>query len=157
VKAAWRGQTFEFWANYDSNATALAKAGVFHRVTTFGCASVPWCVSSVGIGGRDASGPCEFVSDDGIISSDDLPDFGRAAPPHSDPYADDDNDGLTNSVKTNTGVYASRSDTRTDRLNPDSDGDGVTDGQEVLFGSDPTNLADIQTVSATDYRTAWLC
>ena len=31
----------------------------------------------------------------------------------------------------------------TDPLNPDTDGDGVSDGTEVQLGSDPTNAADV--------------
>ena len=51
---------------------------------------------------------------------------------------DADNDGLSDSVETNTGVYVSPEDTGTDPNNPDTDGDGVSDGKEVLeLGTDP--------------------
>ncbi len=54
---------------------------------------------------------------------------------------DDDNDGLLDTVETNTGVFNSAADTGTDPLNPDTDGDGVDDGVEVANGTDP-NVAD---------------
>ena len=50
---------------------------------------------------------------------------------------DDDNDGLLDVVETNTGVFVSPTDTGTNPLNPDTDGDGVSDGDEVTAGTDP--------------------
>lgn len=50
---------------------------------------------------------------------------------------DDDNDGLTDDVETRTGSFVSPSDTGTHPNNPDSDGDGILDGPEVLAGTDP--------------------
>jgi YVTN family beta-propeller protein len=52
---------------------------------------------------------------------------------------DDDDDGLLDVVETNTMVFNGPSDTGTDPLNADTDGDGVDDGTEVLAGSDPTD------------------
>jgi len=40
---------------------------------------------------------------------------------------DSDNDGLDDSVETNTGIYVSRTNTGTNPNNPDSDGDGAGD------------------------------
>jgi len=51
--------------------------------------------------------------------------------------ADDDGDGLDDVVETGTGIFVSPSDTGTDPNNPDSDGDGVSDGDEVQAGTDP--------------------
>lgn len=49
-----------------------------------------------------------------------------------DPCTEDaDRDGLPDCVETNTGVYAGTSDTGTDPHNPDTDGDGLLDGEEV--------------------------
>jgi len=48
-----------------------------------------------------------------------------------DPDGDEDGDGLPNRVETNTGVYVSPEDTGTDPYNRDTDGDGLSDGDEV--------------------------
>ena len=47
---------------------------------------------------------------------------------------DSDNDGLLNEVETNTGIFVDASDTGTDPLNPDYDGDGLLDGFEFDNG-----------------------
>jgi glucose/arabinose dehydrogenase len=46
-------------------------------------------------------------------------------------FDDDDGDGLSNYVETDTGVYLGPNDTGTDPLNPDTDSDGCSDGEEV--------------------------
>ncbi len=48
---------------------------------------------------------------------------------------DTDGDGLTDGVETNTGVYASASDTGTDPTRADTDGDGLADGVESNSGN----------------------
>ena len=45
---------------------------------------------------------------------------------------DSDNDRLPDSAETNTGVFVDSSNTGTDPNNPDTDGDGIKDGDEVL-------------------------
>ena len=50
---------------------------------------------------------------------------------------DSDDDGLDDSVETNTGVYVSPSDTGTDPNKADSSGDLFTDGEVVSLGLDP--------------------
>ena len=51
---------------------------------------------------------------------------------------DSDNDGLSDAVETDTGVFVSADDTGTDPLRPDSDGDGLDDGDELaLHGTNP--------------------
>ena len=51
---------------------------------------------------------------------------------------DSDCDGLLDSVELNTGEFSNSSNTGTDPLNADTDGDGVSDGDEVNNGTDPT-------------------
>lgn len=55
---------------------------------------------------------------------------------------DTDGDGLPDWVETNTGVYRSPTDTGTDPNNPDTDGDGVLDGDEVPAGTNPNQAGD---------------
>jgi alpha-tubulin suppressor-like RCC1 family protein len=53
---------------------------------------------------------------------------------------DQDADGLTDSVETNTGTYASANNTGTDPLDFDSDDDGLNDGEEVItYGTNPVS------------------
>ena len=54
---------------------------------------------------------------------------------------DDDDDGIPDSYETDTGVYVSPTDTGTDPLLADTDGDGALDGFEVDNGFDPLNPA----------------
>jgi hypothetical protein len=54
---------------------------------------------------------------------------------------DDDNDGLLDVVETNTGTFVSPTDTGSDPLNPDTDGDLTNDGDEVAMGTNP-NVPD---------------
>ena len=54
---------------------------------------------------------------------------------------DDDGDGLSDLVETNTDVFVSPVDTGTDPLDSDTDGDGFGDGEEVDAGSDPNDAA----------------
>ena len=49
------------------------------------------------------------------------------------------------SSKPNTGVYVSPSDTGTDPADPDTDSDGVDDGVEVSFGTDPNEGEGVAT------------
>jgi len=55
---------------------------------------------------------------------------------------DTDSDGILDKYETNTGIYASPTDTGTSPTNPDTDADGLNDGVEVhTYLSDP-NIAD---------------
>lgn len=49
---------------------------------------------------------------------------------------DSDNDGLSDDVETNTGVFLNANDTGTDPNNHDTDNDGLWDGVEVLYSDD---------------------
>ena len=66
---------------------------------------------------------------------------------------DQDNDGLTDDVETNTGVFVDATDTGTDPFDSDTDNDGLLDGAEVdiavdgcpdptVFDSDGDGLSD---------------
>ena len=74
--------------------------------------------------------PCEFdelndLDSDGLCSNKD---------------SEDDGDLLPDFSETNTGVFVDANDAGTDPDNPDTDGDGLDDGKEVLdYESDPNN------------------
>ncbi|NCC53701.1 MAG: hypothetical protein EOM20_21185, partial [Spartobacteria bacterium] len=54
---------------------------------------------------------------------------------------DSDGDGILDIYETDTGVYAGATDTGTDPLVADTDGDNMPDGDEVAAGTDPTDNA----------------
>ena len=62
--------------------------------------------------------------------------------------ADGDGDGAPDVYETNTGAFASAIDTGSDPANPDTDGDGLTDGAEVIGGTDPNTAEAGGTVPA---------
>ena len=65
------------------------------------------------------------------------------------PDGDSDNDGLPDSVETHTGIFLSVNNTGTDPLNPDTDGDGWRDGDEIQLGSSPLNAQSTPPFSIT--------
>jgi hypothetical protein len=50
---------------------------------------------------------------------------------------DSDNDGLRDVHETNTGTFVSATDAGTDPYNPDTSGDGILDGEAVLWNFNP--------------------
>ena len=64
---------------------------------------------------------------------------------------DDDGDGILDIYETNTGTYVSPTDTGTNPLDPDTDGDRFDDHSELAWGSDPndpaSNAATLPTLS----------
>jgi hypothetical protein len=60
---------------------------------------------------------------------------------------DDDGDSLLDAVETDTGVFVGAYDTGTDPLLADTDGDTYDDGEEVAFGTDPTNPSSYPVVA----------
>ena len=58
------------------------------------------------------------------------------------PGGDFDGDGLADSVETNTGIFVDETDTGTDPDDPDTDDDGLSDGDEVNTHSTDPNDAD---------------
>ncbi|MDC0528491.1 putative Ig domain-containing protein [Candidatus Poseidoniaceae archaeon] len=72
---------------------------------------------------------------DGDGLANDLPaDYDAAEQPTPGLVADDDDDadGLADSVETDTGTYIDATNTGTDPLNPDTDGDGICDGPNAV-------------------------
>ncbi|MDA8749873.1 putative Ig domain-containing protein, partial [Candidatus Poseidonia alphae] len=72
---------------------------------------------------------------DGDGLPNDLPsDYNAADQPTPGLVADDDDDadGLADSVETDTGTYIDATNTGTDPLNPDTDGDGICDGPNAV-------------------------
>ncbi len=81
----------------------------------------------------DALRPLSDVDADGLADDDE-------ALLGTDPLdPDSDDDGLTDGVETDTGVFVGSNDTGSDPLDPDSDGDGFDDGAEVAAESDPND------------------
>jgi len=63
---------------------------------------------------------------------------------------DRDKDGLNDSVETSTGVYINEFNTGTNPDIPDSDGDGLVDGEEVIFYKTDPNSPDSDSDGFTD-------
>jgi predicted outer membrane repeat protein len=59
-----------------------------------------------------------------------------------DEFRDSDGDQLPDIVETGTGVETDEVNMGTDPLNPDSDGDGIQDGDEWITGTDPNQGGD---------------
>jgi hypothetical protein len=101
--------------------------------------------------------PALIVDVPGDTDADGLADLVDNCPDHSNPAQADtdgdtigdvcddndmDTDGLPDIVESDTGVFVSTSDTGSDPLLPDTDGDMLIDGDEVhIHGSDP-NVVD---------------
>lgn len=62
--------------------------------------------------------------------------------PGIQPCTDTDQDGLCDSVETNTEIYVGPQNTGTDPNNPDTDGDGIKDGWEVTYDDELNPLDD---------------
>ncbi|MFP6874492.1 MAG: hypothetical protein VCA55_13410 [Verrucomicrobiales bacterium] len=79
---------------------------------------------------------------DGLEDGDEI--AGAGSRPATNPAkAGTDGDGLSDLAETNTGAFASETDTGTDPAKADTDGDGAPDGEEVAAGSDPHDSGDI--------------
>ncbi|HZO09628.1 MAG TPA: thrombospondin type 3 repeat-containing protein, partial [Myxococcota bacterium] len=101
----------------------------------------PLLADTDGDGTDDPLDNCALIANAGQVDTD-----GDLAGNACD--ADDDGDGLLDVVETDTGFFVGPSDTGTDPLRPDTDGDGFPDGVELAAGSDPTNPDSIPGVPA---------
>ncbi len=72
---------------------------------------------------------------EGDSDGDGLPNINEIARGTDPAKADSDDDGYSDAVETNTGVFVDLSDTGTNPLDPDADGDGVLDGAETNSGT----------------------
>ena len=83
----------------------------------------------------------ELLQDDTVISSHEF---------YVSVYNDTDSDGLHDAFETGTGVFISADNTGTDPNNADSDGDTLTDGDEILIHQTDPNNADSDGDTLTD-------
>ncbi|YCM44107.1 LamG-like jellyroll fold domain-containing protein [Verrucomicrobiaceae bacterium 227] len=110
-----------------------------------------WEIANLGAGAENDNGSVNVdfgpAGDPDNDRSSNLEEFQRSTDPGDD---DSDDDGLLDSVETDTGIWGGASDTGTDPNDLDSDNDGLSDGVEnpdLAFvdenqtGSDP-NLKD---------------
>ena len=81
-------------------------------------------------GSDETDQPTEDDVDESGDTADETTEPEEEEEEEPDPYADSDNDGLTDIVEDGAG---------TDPNNPDSDGDCLTDGEETYYGTDPLN------------------
>ncbi|NPU91663.1 MAG: hypothetical protein HPY82_07085 [Gammaproteobacteria bacterium] len=63
---------------------------------------------------------------------------------------DDDNDGLTDQQETGSGLFLSLTDTGTNPLLADSDGDGMNDGAEISQGRNPNGEGYVEVTGQQD-------
>lgn len=96
------------------------------------------------------------TDDDGLDDDEEL--AGAGLRPITSPVRDDtDGDGLSDLIESNSGTFASATDSGTDPTIPDTDGDGSRDGFEAEKGSIPTDVASrpvlpasVEVVALTD-------
>ena len=126
--------------------------GVFDRCDLCPDASDPGQVDADSNGVGDACQACSVGNDpdaDGVCGpSDNCPAVANVSQADFDADGagdacddDDDNDGLLDTVETNTGTYVGPTNTGSNPFDADSDNDGVTDGVEVTNGTNPNSAA----------------
>jgi hypothetical protein len=83
-----------------------------------------------------------------VVADSEVPVDEQTAGPHQEDVSDPDGDGLSNTEENQLG---------TDRNNPDTDGDGLTDGNELFtYGTDPLNAdSDYDTLTDGDEMTLY--
>ena len=91
------------------------------------------------------------TDDDGATDTAEVRRLDNGLPAPTNPRRPDtDQDGLLDSVETDTGVYVSATDTGSDPLVVDSDGDRFADGQEIIHESNPNDQFNTPDFEFTD-------
>ncbi|MDA8568326.1 putative Ig domain-containing protein, partial [Euryarchaeota archaeon] len=125
-------------ANLPGNLTIDASTGEITGTVngTFGNATITVTATHNGSATETFTFNLQSLADyDGDGLPNDLPsDYNAADQPTPGLVADDDDDadGLADSVETDTGTYIDATNTGTDPLNPDTDGDGICDGPNAV-------------------------
>lgn len=89
--------------------------------------------------------------DDGATDTAEVRRLDNGVPAPTNPRRPDtDQDGLLDSAETDTGVFVSATDTGSDPLVIDSDGDRFADGQEIIHGSNPNDQFNTPDFEFTD-------
>ena len=86
--------------------------------------------------------PIADFTDDGIYDFYDISEFLDQFTGDCPDLTDTDGDRIPDFAETNTGIYINALNTGSDPLNPDTDGDGLSDGDEVLGTVDGLILVD---------------
>ena len=135
----WNGTTtWTASANLPGNLTIDASTGEITGTVngTFANATITVTATHNGSATETFSFNLQSLADyDGDGLPNDLPsDYNAADQPTPGLVADDDDDadGLADSVETDTGTYIDATNTGTDPLNPDTDGDGICDGPNAV-------------------------
>ncbi len=72
----------------------------------------------------------------------------------TEPGTDTDGDGILDAYETDTGTFNGPTDTGTDPNDPDSDNDGMNDGDEVVAGTNPNIESECFTMEAVSNSTS---
>lgn len=106
-----------------------------------------WWEQDHGFNDNLAADAAQDTDHDGLTNTQ---EFARQTLPRD---ADSDDDGLQDGAETGTGSFVSTSSTGTDPLKPDTDGDTLTDGEELALSPMPNpNLSDTDADGTAD---AW--
>ncbi len=134
VAAGWEGKVIEV----DASGTMVWQLEV-PGVRIYRAERIPELILDVP-GDTDSDSVADFV--DNCPDQPNLPQTDTDEDARGDVCDDDDDgDGLLDAVETNTGIYVSPTDTGTDPLLADTDGDGFDDAEELQAGTDPNDAS----------------